>query len=723
DVMDNLSHKFMRMIRDAAKAADPNALIIGEKWDDASAFLLGDQADTTMNYRFRRAVIGLVNGDTADLDGAIAGLTPTQFRERMLGVKEDYPAPAWETLLNLVDSHDTTRILWTLAPGKDDPAVKESADGLAVANAKLKIVSAIQLTWPGIADIYYGDEVGLTGHDDPDDRRPYPWANIGGIRDWYRTLGTARAAHESLRSGDLEFILADDAAGTLGYVRRTDNEASVVALNIGSEDRTLDLDVTGRIPDGTILTDVIAGGTATVGGGHVSVALGPLGASVLVTPAGTDLAAPAAPAGLTATASDHGVELAWTAATDAATYDVYRSFLTQGGYELVGSSPSASYVDATARFGSRSYYVIVARDAADNGSARSNESDVLPELVLSDARLTGPATVSQPLSAIDPGTAIEALVKAGAATTTTGPAIGLRAQLGVGDAKATTPATDYRWFEMAWSADAADAERFAGTVRPEAQGSYNVALRVSTDGGATWSYADRGGIVAAPDAPWSYRADQAVALSVVPNADTAAPASPANLRIAAAGDTAVTLAWDASPDADLFRYEIGRSAAPGGPYEPIGTSVEPGFTDASIRAGDSYVYVVTAVDGAFNRSAASDEVAAAAVSRAVQVTFTVTVPATTPKADTIYIAGGFQGWDPAATPMTKVNDTTWTITVPFTEGDKPEYKFTRGSWDAVEKDDGCGEIPNRTFEVSFGDAGALPVADTVAKWRDVDQCG
>jgi glycosidase len=178
DVMDNLSHKFMRLIREAAKAADPDAIVIGEKWDDASIFLLGDQADTTMNYRFRRAVIGLVNGDTADLDGAIAGLTPTLFRERILGVMEDYPAPAWETLLNLVDSHDTTRILWTLAPGRDDPAVKESADGLAAAKARVRLVSAIQLTWPGIASIYYGTEAGLTGHDDPDDRRPYPWDAI-----------------------------------------------------------------------------------------------------------------------------------------------------------------------------------------------------------------------------------------------------------------------------------------------------------------------------------------------------------------------------------------------------------------------------------------------------------------------------------------------------------------------------------------------------------------
>ena len=129
DVMDNMSHGFLRKIREATKAADPEALVLGEQWLDSSAWLLGDQADTTMNYRFRRAVIGLVNGATADLDGAISGLSPSQFAARMESVMEDYPKPAFDALLNLVDSHDTTRILWTLAPGKDDPAVKESAGG------------------------------------------------------------------------------------------------------------------------------------------------------------------------------------------------------------------------------------------------------------------------------------------------------------------------------------------------------------------------------------------------------------------------------------------------------------------------------------------------------------------------------------------------------------------------------------------------------------------
>src|SRR5690606_7298167 len=186
DVMNEISHEYLRGLRRSIKGVDPEAFILGEEWGDASAWLLGTEADSVMNYRFRRAVIGLVNGETADADGAIAGLTPTEFAATMEGVREDYPPAAWDVLHNLVDSHDTTRILWTLTPGADNREEKEAADALEAGKAKLRLVAALQLTWPGMAGVYYGTEVGLTGHDDPDDRRPYPWGSEDlELRDWY----------------------------------------------------------------------------------------------------------------------------------------------------------------------------------------------------------------------------------------------------------------------------------------------------------------------------------------------------------------------------------------------------------------------------------------------------------------------------------------------------------------------------------------------------------
>jgi len=722
DVMDNMSHGFVRKIREATKAADPEALVLGEQWLDSSAWLLGDQADTTMNYRFRRAVIGLVNGATADLDGAISGLTPSQFASRMTGVKEDYPAPAWDALLNLVDSHDTARILWTLAPGKDDPAVKESAAGLAEAKSRLRLVAALQLTWPGMASIYYGTEAGLTGHDDPDDRRPYPWDAIDTeLRDWYRTLGQLRAAHEALRTGDLQFLPTDDAAGTLAYLRRGESEAAVVVLNLATEERTVELALGDVLPRGAVLKDALGTVSLAVGDAAASVSLPARAVAVLLTAPGTDLAGPAVPADLAASGGSSPVELTWAAVPDAASYDVLRSILPGGGYEVVGSTGQPAFSDATVRPGTRYYYVVVARDAVGNPSSRSTEAIALPELALEDARLEEPAEVSQPLSAVEPGAPIRALVRADG-TAAPGPVVGVRAQLGAGPADGD-PATDYAWSEMAFEADADGADRLVGTVRPEEIGSFNVVLRVSTDDGRTWEYADRGGIVTVDDTPWGYRPDQAVTLATTPSADTEPPPAPAAPTVATVAGSSLTLAWDAVQAPDLYRYEVERGTAAGGPFERLGTSVEPRFTDDTIAAGTTYVYVVLAVDTSFNRSAPSAETSTSAETREIAVTFTVSLPPNTPAADTIHIAGDFQGWDPAGTPMTKVDDRTWTITLPFTEGDAPQYKYTRGSWEAVEKDAGCGEIPNRTLQVTFGEGGTQQVVDEVIKWRDVDQCG
>ena len=721
DGMGDLTHGFIRQIRGAVKATDPDALVLGEQWLDSSPWLLGDEADSTMNYRFRRAVIGLINGDTPDLDGSIVGLSPSQFASRMAGLMEDYPEPAFDALLNLVDSHDTTRILWTLTPGRDDPGLKESEENLAAGKAKLRQLAALQLTWPGMASIYYGTEAGLTGHDDPDDRRPYPWNAIDeDLLAWYRTLGSLRRDHIALRDGDLQFIHADDQVGSLAFLRRTDAEAAVTVLNLSAQPQTVVIDVTGRLPDGAGLTDGLGGPGATVTDGTLTLEVPAQGSAVLLTSPDTDLAPPAAPTGLTAEATAGQVALAWQPPPGeaAAAYEVHRSLVRGGGYELVGTTAEPSYVDDTARNGTRYHYVVVALDAAGNAGRRSDESEALPMLAIADARLEEPATLEQPLSAVDPGVPITARVVVDGASEAPGPTVGVLAELGFGRPDGD-PETDYEWSPMAFDSDVDGADRLVGTVRPEAAGSWNVLLRASPDGGSTWVYADRAGIV--PD-PWAYRADRAVTIVATPPADQDAPPAPAGPEVATVSPSSLTLAWDPVELADLDHYEVLRGTTAGGAYEPIGTSTEPTFTDDTVAQGSSYVYVVVAVDTSFNRSGESAPVSAAVEGREVAVTFTVTVPPNTPADDTVYIAGDFQGWDPGSTPMERVNAATWSITLPFAEGEPPQYKYTRGTWETVERDAACDELANRTIVISFGQGGTADAADTVEKWRDIDGC-
>lgn len=717
DVMDNLSASFLKRLRATAKAVDPNSLILGEQWGDASEWLLGNEADSVMNYRFRRSVIGLINGPTADLDGSIDGLAPSQFVAQMRSVAEDYPGAAFDALMNLVDSHDTTRILWTMTPAEENDVAKSDAAALAEGKRRVREVATLQLTWPGMAAIYYGDEVGLSGQDDPDDRRPYPWGREDTeLRSFYRTLAHLRAEHVALREGDLRFLLADDEGSALAFARTTEQEVALTVMNLGPIARDVTIDVSNVIPDGSVLTDGLGGPGATVRDGAVTVNLPARGNAVLLTPAGADLTPLGAPVELAAAPAAGRVALSWQPVDGAASYRIYRSIVAGGGAQPIGDAAATTFADTSVRNGTHYHYWVAAIDTAGNISLRSDEVTALPQLQVADATLDGAATAQQPVSA-GGGPAMTVTVSAPGASDPAGAAVGLRLELGFGPAGSDPTGADWTWSAMQFDVDAAGSDRFKGTVSPEAAGTYALAARYSTSAGDSWIVVDRDGSAN------GVSTDQLIALTAQRPTDQQAPAAPGAPEIAAVSGTLIALQWSASDAPDLYRYRVFRGDSAGGDRTLLGTTTTPIFTDETVQPGGQYIYVVTAQDTSFNESAESAELAAVAEKRQVQVTFTATVPDDTPTSDAVYIAGDFQGWNPGATAMTRVDSTHWNITLPFEDGQHPQYKYTRGTWDAVEKDAGCGEIPNRTVEVDFGGGGAQGIEDVVVKWRDTARCG
>ncbi len=269
DVAPDKSHDFWQEFRLSVKDVDPDAVIIGEIWDDASPWILGNEFDSTMNYRFRRALIGFLNGDTSDPNqGFIRGLNPDQFNSILQSIKEDYPEPAFYAAMNLVGTHDTQRILWALTPGERNREDKEfNPENLAVGKGKLKLLAILQMTLPGAPTIYYGDEAGLTGDSDPDDRRPFPWNTID--RDlWghYKKLAQLRNAKSFLRTGSFDRLYTHNDDGTYAYGRKDPSGAAVVAVNKSAETRSLTIDLTGYVPEGTTLHDALNPGSYKVMG-------------------------------------------------------------------------------------------------------------------------------------------------------------------------------------------------------------------------------------------------------------------------------------------------------------------------------------------------------------------------------------------------------------------------------------------------------------------------
>ncbi len=739
---------YWESFRAVVRATDPQALTISETWQKDSTLLRmlrGDRLDTTMNYRLRDAVLGLLTPGTFDSKGfADSGyqISVSDFADRLASVREDYPDAAYYSLMNLLDSHDTERLLWTLTPGVETTAAKEgNATNVADGKRRVRIASLIQFTVPGSPTVYYGDEVGMTGDDDPDDRRTYPWADRGGSPDTamlahYTALADLRDELAALTDGDFRVLLTDDDDETVAYGRKTGAAAAIVAINRSAAERTLTIPVGGYLPDGVSLArrlgvGVAASGSVAVAGGTIVLTLPALSAVILGS--GTvDLAAPPAPTGLHVTdEASNALSVAWNAVAGATGYDVWVSPFAGGGYVKANVAPvtGTSFTIGDLDNARRYYVVVRAVDAAGNAGAPSNEVVGLPHLVIGWANLQWPPSMTHTVSAVDRTDNAYGQVWIDGVTDQPGATPGLIAELGFGpDGSNPDGNAAWSWVGAAFNGNAGNNDEYVASLQPEAPGAYDYAYRYSVTDGRDWVYADLDGIGN------GYSATQAGALTVNASGDTTAPATPTGLVVVAASPAGIELAWDAvAGDPTLFGYEVRRAATSGGPYTTIASTSSTGYTDTAVGEGETYSYVVRAVDTSFNRSGNSDEVTATAELRTVTLTFTVTVPAATDGTGrSVYIAGfldrldgGLPQWNPGGVSLTRVDATHWTITFTGKESTQLEYKYTLGDWEHVEKGPSpdCAELANRQLTLSYGATGNQSVGDTVDNWRNVAPCG
>ena len=221
DVADELPDCFLEAVRSAIKAEDENAVIIGEVWENAVTkhsygaqrrFLLGRQCDTVMNYPFLNAVTDFAINGNAEV-----------FYESVMRILSDYPAPSVNCIMNMLSTHDTSRILNRLGV-QNMPERRLHADARltpeqrALAVSRLMIAIAIQYTLPGVPCLYYGDEAGLEGFGDPACRGTYPWGREDmTLLDAHRTLGQMRKENPDAFTAPIKFIT--HSAGELCYTR------------------------------------------------------------------------------------------------------------------------------------------------------------------------------------------------------------------------------------------------------------------------------------------------------------------------------------------------------------------------------------------------------------------------------------------------------------------------------------------------------------------------
>lgn len=207
DVVDELTDNFVQKMKQQLRSINPNAVLLGEVWEDASNkiaygkrrdYLLGDALDSVMHYPLRSMLIDFITGKS-DAD---------QFINQYMTIAEHYPKQHFYATMNLLSSHDVERIA-TLLDSNLTTVFKNEAR-LDIVDKQIKAISLFLFILPGVPSIYYGDEVGVTGGKDPENRKPYPWGKENNDRlAWFRKIASIRNKYHALRTGDWQVTSFD----------------------------------------------------------------------------------------------------------------------------------------------------------------------------------------------------------------------------------------------------------------------------------------------------------------------------------------------------------------------------------------------------------------------------------------------------------------------------------------------------------------------------------
>lgn len=280
DVADELPDEFIKGIRAAMKEEKPDSVLLGEVWEDASnkesygelrEYLLGEELQSTMNYPFRSGAIGFVTG----------AITAGELCRAFMSLFENYPRELHNSALNLVGSHDRRRILTVLGDAEEPETDLERElyrlpeEKRLLAVRRLKILTLLQFTHPGVPSIYYADEAGAEGFTDPHNRGTFPWGSEDAeLTEHFRKMSELRAQHEAFLSG--EYLPLAFSEHVYGAYREGGGERLLVLINRGIFEHE-----SVQIPADAEVQDILHGGRYLPVAGEITVPLEPISAVVL----------------------------------------------------------------------------------------------------------------------------------------------------------------------------------------------------------------------------------------------------------------------------------------------------------------------------------------------------------------------------------------------------------------------------------------------------------
>ena len=282
DVADELPDEFIARIRRVIMEEKPEGFLLGEVWEDGSnkiaysrrrKYLLGRETHGLMNYPFRVSAMDYLRGGDA-----------AAFREAMETIRENYPRPAFYSCMNMLGTHDNPRILTLLGtypkeapPTRDERAHYRMSPEEYHRGCRLLQTGAILLyAFPGSPTIFYGDEAGMEGYEDPFNRGTFPWGREDRmLQRRFALLGSLRNNRRSLQEGELRWLHAQGHG--LAFARELADEITAAATNAGDDPLFLTFDWPGDLA-----TDALTGQQFLAVDGKITICLPPLDGVLLV---------------------------------------------------------------------------------------------------------------------------------------------------------------------------------------------------------------------------------------------------------------------------------------------------------------------------------------------------------------------------------------------------------------------------------------------------------
>ncbi|WLR41605.1 alpha-amylase family glycosyl hydrolase [Bacillus carboniphilus] len=651
DVANEVDPQFWRVFRDEMKAdeiegAGPTLqkgekpLILGEIWDDASKYFLGDQYDSVMNYRFERAVLDfLKNGNAA------------QHEADLLAVQEDYPKEAYYALMNLLGSHDTPRAVFLLGGGTStyDRAEFDPNYNYELGKNRLKLASMIQMGYPGAPTIYYGDEAGVTGSADPDDRRTYPWGKEDQeLIDHYKKIGKVRTDHQDLFAyGDLHHVYAKD--DVMVFARTNDKKASLIAINRGQNDQTVKVDIEDVLPNGVEFQDQLSNVKVTSRNDQVELNISAMSGQMLIA---SQLPAQVRPVkDIMVTEGESEVTLSWNG--DAESYAIYQTNIAGAFYKQVATSTTNQMTINDLENGRKYYYAVVAIDKEGNRSEKTYLKDaVIPHIDLTNATIENVTDLGKRTIDLSKQIVVQGKLYLDGSNTERQ---GIQAKLQVKQENADN------WVD--YEASHLGDHIFEASFLPLEATTYDYRLSISSDAGRNWITSETKKVIMEKD-----------------RSDTEKPASSVILEQPIQESGQVNLSWSIKDPIDLYMIAIYRNE------ELLDTFIDVNknaYKDLAVKNGTEYQYKVVVYDQGGNK-VESNSIKVTPDIVMVEVTFNVNAPKYTPLDAQITIPNSINGWSTGAWEMSRGGNVShdWAYTVEVQEGTQITYKYVRnGSWD------------------------------------------